>query len=309
MTTQTQPVEIAVKPMMCGALLDVPPATDPMTIDKQTVLDAFRKYGAVLIEQADMPRERFVDFTERFLSRFMEYVGGADNDRDSALGDSKTVLKVTGGNTAKMAIPLHGEMFYTEPRPATAFFACMRPADENGQTTICDGVALWNALPDDIRAYFEKNRITYHRIYDDDAWHKVYKTDDIDKVAELCKQTGVKLTVNDDGTIETFHTCYAYYDHPAGRAFVNSVLTWAAREYIAGIQDSKLRLEDGSELPGDMLYKINDIAEGLTLNVPWRPGTVAIVDNMRFMHGRRAYEDEGRDIIMRLSLDPLPEVA
>jgi alpha-ketoglutarate-dependent taurine dioxygenase len=32
---------------------------------------------------------------------------------------------------------------------------------------------------------------------------------------------------------------------------------------------------------------------------------VAIVDNTRVMHGRRAYEDPGRDIIMRLSLETL----
>lgn len=300
MTTNTLNAQI--EPLPCGARIAVPAGTDPMKVDKAQVLEAFRQHGAVLVEELDMPREAFPAFTERFVDEFMEYVGGADNDRGSALGKSATVLTVTGGNTAKQAIPLHGEMFYTQPRPETLFFACVRPADENGETTICDGLAIWNALPQEIRDFFEANKLKYRRVYDDDAWTKVYKTDSIDHVAKLCEETGVELIQHEDGRIETIHTCYAYFDHPAGRCFVNSVLTWAAREYIAGIKDSQLRLEDGSELPKDMLYKTHEIAESLTLNVPWKPGTVAIVDNMRVMHGRRAYEDEGRDIIMRLSL-------
>lgn len=309
MTNQTQAAGMPVEPLICGALIDASSVSDPASIDKQTVLDAFAAYGAVVIQNTGLVREKFPEFTEVFLNKFMEYVGGADNDRGSALGNSATVLTVTGGNTAKQAIPLHGEMFYTQPRPSTLFFACMRPADDDGETTICDGVALWNALPDDVRSYFETNKLRYRRIYEDDAWTKVYKTDSLDDVKALCAKTGVELTEHADGSIETVHSCYAYHDHKAGRAFVNSVLTWAAREYISGIQDSKLRLEDGSELPKEMLYKVHEIAEGLTLNVPWKPGTVAIIDNMRVMHGRRAYEDEGRDIIMRLSLDKLPETA
>jgi len=298
-----------VTPLNTGALLDASATPDPRSMDLGPVLDAFHTYGAVIIQGADISREGFVDFTERFLGSFMEYVGGADNERGSAFGKSNTVLTVTGGNTQKQAIPLHGEMFYTEPRPKTLFFSCVRPADDRGETTICDGVALWKALPDEARKLFEDNRLVYRRLYDDDSWKKVYKTDDIHRVAEMCARNGVKLTENPDGTIETVHVCWAYHDHAAGRSFINSILTWAAREYLAGIKDSQVRFEDGSELPKDMLYRIHEIAETLTVNVPWKPGTTAIVDNMRVMHGRRAYEDTQRDIIMRLSLEALPQVA
>lgn len=303
----TVSAQLTVTPLKSGALIDASAVGDPQMLDVAVVLKTFHEYGAVVIEGLDLTRDGFPMFTERFANNFMEYLGGADNDRDSALGNSTTVLTVTGGNTAKQAIPLHGEMFYTQPRPHTLFFSCMRPANENGETTICDGVALWNAMPEAARKLFEDNKLVYRRIYNDDAWHKVYKTDDIEAVAKLCERTGVKLIRNEDGTIETIHTCYGYFDHKAGRSFVNSILTWAAREYLAGIQDSKLRFEDGSELPKEMLYKINEIAETLTVEIPWKPGTVAIVDNMRVMHGRRAYQDEGRDIIMRLSLAELPE--
>lgn len=296
---------MTVTPLVAGALVDVQRDASGQ-LDRKALLDTFHAYGAVLIRGLDLDRAGFVGFTETFLSSFMEYVGGANNDRGSAYGKSETVLTVTGGAVAKKAIPLHGEMFYTEPRPATLFFCCMTPAAENGQTTICDGVALWQALPEDIRAVFRERRLKYRRIYTDDAWKKVYRTDDLDEVRQICAGSGVQLTVSEDGVIETVHVCDAWVETPAGPAFINSVLVWAAREYIAGIQDSKLRFENDEELPLDMLYKINEIAEAVTQNIDWTPGNVAIVDNRRVMHGRRAYEDDSRDIIMRLSLSPMP---
>lgn len=296
---------VTVTPMKAGALIDASAVHDPAKLNLQIVQDAFDRHGAVLLKGLDVGRSEFVALTERFPVRFMEYVGGADNDRGSAFGQSKTVLTVTGGAVEKLAIPLHGEMFYTKPRPETLFFCCIRPADENGQTTICDGVALWNALPDEIQKAFTERRVTYRRIYKDDTWKKTYKTDSLDHLREICRETGVQLIENDDGSLETVHTDWAYHDHKGGRAFINSVLVWAAREYIAKINDSKVRFEGGEPFTPEMLYKVHAIAESLTLNVPWEPGMVAIVDNMRVMHGRRAYEDTQRDIIMRLSLDPL----
>lgn len=301
MTTATT----TVTPLKVGAMIDASAVHDPGKLDLDLVLDTFDTHGAVLIKGCDVGRQEFVDLTERFPLRFMEYVGGANNDRASAFGQSTTVLTVTGGAVAKKAIPLHGEMFYTRPRAQTLFFCCIRPAAENGQTTICDGVAFWNALPDDIKAIFQEKKLMYRRIYKDDAWKKVYKTDSLDEVKAICERNGVVLTELPDGGFQTVYVDYAWQDHKAGRCFINSLLVWAAREYIAKMDDSQVRFEDGTPMTSEMLYKIHAIGEGLTLNVPWEPGMVAIVDNNRVMHGRRAYDDDARDIIMRLSDDAL----
>lgn len=301
MTTVTN----TVTPLKVGAMIDMSSVGDVTKLSQELVLDTFETHGAVLIKGCDLGRQDFVDLTERFPVRFMEYVGGANNDRASAFGQSTTVLTVTGGAVAKKAIPLHGEMFYTRPRAQTLFFCCIRPADADGQTTICDGLAFWKALPDDIRTLFEEKKLMYRRIYKDDAWKKVYKTDSLDEVKAICARNGVELTELDDGGFQTVYVDYAWQDRPAGRCFINSLLVWAAREYIAKMDDSQVRFEDGTPMSSEMLYKIHAIGEELTLNVPWEPGMVAIVDNNRVMHGRRAYEDEGRDIIMRLSDDAL----
>lgn len=294
-----------VTPLKVGAMIDAGSERDPSKLDLGLVLETFDTYGAVVLRGLDVGRQEFVDLTERFPVGFMEYVGGANNDRASAFGKSTTVLTVTGGVVAKKAIPLHGEMFYTRPRAQTLFFCCIRPADADGQTTLCDGVAFWNALPEEIQTQFLDKKLMYRRIYKDDTWKKVYKTDSLDEVKAICARNGVALTELGDGAFETVYVDYAWQDCPAGRSFINSLLVWAAREHIAKIDDSQVRFEDGTPMSPEMLYRIHGIGEELTLNVPWEPGMVAIVDNNRVMHGRRAYEDEGRDIIMRLSDDAL----
>ena len=300
---------MTVTPQVAGAMLDCSTLHDPALLDIDAVAAEYRKYGALVLTGLDVRHEAFIALTERFAPTFMEYVGGANNDRDSAYGKSTTVLTVTGGAAAKYAIPLHGELHYTYPRPKTMFFCCIRPADANGQTMLCDGVALWKALPDPIRTLFETRRIRYRRIYTEADWKKVYKTDDLDRVKATCAKAGVVLNELGDGQIETIHIAHVYNDVAAGRSFVNNMLVWAAREYISGFTDSQVRFEDGSDLPKDVLYKIHEISEKLTLNIPWQPGWVALVDNTRVMHGRRSYEDEKRDIILRLSADAIGQRA
>ena len=298
-----------VTPQVSGATLDCSGFADPAQVDVAAVVAEFNTYGAVVLTGLDVRHEAFIALTEKLAPTFMEYVGGANNDRDSAYGKSTTVLTVTGGAAAKYAIPLHGEMFYTHPRPRSMFFCCIRPADANGQTTVCDGIKIWQALPEPIRTLFETRRIRYRRIYTEADWKKVYKTDDLDRVKAHCARAGVTLNELGDGQIETIHLDHVYNDVTAGRSFINSMLVWASREYIAGIKDSQVRFEDGSELPKDVLYKIHEIAEKLTLNIAWQPGWVALIDNSRVMHGRRSYEDGQRDIIMRLSEDALGQRA
>lgn len=297
--------EPTIVPMTAGAMLDTGAVSDPAALDLSVVLEVYLRYGAVLICGLEMDRQRFLDLTNRMSGHFMEYVGGADNDRSPAFGGHQTVLTVTGGAVERKGIPLHGEMFYSGNRPAALFFHCVRPAEQKGQTTLCDGVKLWQALPPEIRRMFQDQPLIYRRRYDRDAWVRVYQTEDPDTLARICAESGTGLEMLTNGGIETTFSAPAYVDGPAGRAFVNSLLVWLTREHRGGKTDSLVRFADGSEFPRHVIRRIYRTAKDLTEDIDWLAGDVAIVDNQRVMHGRRAYEDPARDIIMRLSQDAL----
>lgn len=42
------------------------------------------------------------------------------------------------------------------------------------------------------------------------------------------------------------------------------------------------------------------VAAGLTVAVPWRAGDVLVVDNTPFLHGRQAFTDHGRAVMVRM---------
>jgi hypothetical protein len=59
-------------------------------------------------------------------------------------------------------------------------------------------------------------------------------------------------------------------------------------------------MEDVTPIPADIVDELRRIEAEVTLDVPWRPGDVLIVDNTRFLHGRRAFSDLRREIYVRL---------
>lgn len=293
------------EPVVAGCMIDFSQPGSDEVDQKAIILDALAEHGAVVVKGLGLDRNGFVDWTDEMSGDFMEYKGGADADRGAASKERKNVYTVTGGNTAGRPMPLHGETYYTPHRAPTLFFCCMTPAKENGETIVADGVRIWEAMPEEYRKAFEAQRILYRRIFDEATWKKVYQTEDIQDVRDICAERGLELIENPDNSIETLHREYGYQDGKRGRSFINAVILWAAREYITGMNDSKARWEDGTPFDQKMLTDINDLAESMTYDIPWEPGMVAIVDNRQVQHGRRAYDDPNRDIIMRLCMEPL----
>ena len=55
------------------------------------------------------------------------------------------------------------------------------------------------------------------------------------------------------------------------------------------------------ELPANWLAEVRALADDLTVDIRWSAGDVAIVDNTRWLHGRRAFPaDSDRSILVRM---------
>ena len=58
-------------------------------------------------------------------------------------------------------------------------------------------------------------------------------------------------------------------------------------------------MADGKEIPEDIIDEIKQKADNLTYEHNWEKGDFLMVDNMRFLHGRRAYEkDDPRELFV-----------
>lgn len=264
----------------------------------QSVSQKFQKNNFLLFRHFEVDVEGFKKFSGIFSTEFFPYVGGAYSRE--VIGGDKTVLSVTGhqvGNT----VPFHGEMYYKKQKPDMMWFFCVNPANQDGETTLCDGSRVYEELSPATQQLFRQHNIKYIRTYQDGAWQQIYQTGALETVEDVCQVNGMSLKVNDDGSITTEYVCSALVTDPNGdrKLFINNILPVYYQE-LFGKNNSLVRFEDGSKIPDAVIQEVRAVTDRLTIKVEWQAGDIVMLDNLKLMHGRRAFSDPDREIYVRL---------
>jgi len=317
------PQPLATRPLSqdLGCILTADPSERGVGPDRDQVGELLEGHGAVVFRGFVDGPEAFVRFTDRYGCNFSTYQGGwfhggVINRR--SVGDDPTLFAATG-NTQEFAIPLHGEMYYQKYKPAILWFYCQAAPTRMGQTTLCDGRALWRGISGSARDSLEARRIKYINKLSRAEWERSFHTGDIAEVESLCARNDVRVSIDpatEDLSME--FACPAAITGAGGdKAFINSLLIlWRGeRLHRRGALNSDggrvkdfdpptiVRWEDGSELSNELMKEIGAVAKRLTVQVEWERGDILMVDNTRVMHGRRDSPESGRVILVRMS-DP-----
>jgi len=280
------------------------PCLDPASIHRPVFWQFLNRHGAVLLPQFADTLEQFVGLTNALGADFTAYLGGANSGR-RPLDDAGTIFPATGEEHG-YAIPLHGEMYYLAHRPRLLFFHCQQPSSAGGETTLCDGVALWDALSDGTRRRFRAGPIEYTRRHGPETWRRLYQTEQPKQVAAICDAHGIRFEY--DGTtnsVVTRFACPAMLDTPRGTAFINNFLPFAARELDNPLPlTSVVRFADRPDAPLDaaLVREVLDVSERLALPHAWAAGDVIVIDNDTVLHGRRHITDPNRRILLRMAM-------
>ena len=111
---------------------------------------------------------------------------------------------------------------------------------------------------------------------------------------------GQAFELHDDGSL----TYRLTVDPVRGSAFGGDALGFA--NAVLGpshnYQPPRYRLADGSEVGTDEIEEIREIAETCTHEINWQDGDIAILDNTRVMHGRRAIADANRNLFIGMGM-------
>ncbi len=129
------------------------------------------------------------------------------------------------------------------------WFYCINPAEEKGETLLCDGVEMYKKFSEKTREFLKNNNINYIRTYPDGEWQLWADTESMDDVKQYCQDNNLVLTINDDNSITTQSIKRAvvkprWTDQDA---FVNSILLVLWQEDAVNSQRSIVRMEDGSK--------------------------------------------------------------
>lgn len=257
--------------------------------------------GAVLLRSFDSNLETFTHLVQRTSSRL-----SLDPARTF---HTKAAQKVDAGVDS---IPLHLENGNFPGCPDLAWFLCEKAASSGSQTTLCDGAQVWKVMPKNLKQLFMDNDIVYTRRIEKERWQsfifhqlpeeyaKGRSPEDItiDELESLiAKLNNVSIKMLDNHAIEYVYQTTALHRITEGNiAFANSLLG-PSFNYEA----PQLSLTNGEKINNEILQELTELCESVTEEIPWQNGDIAIIDNHRVMHGRRAILDNNRLIYNALS--------
>ncbi|MDZ7967398.1 MAG: TauD/TfdA family dioxygenase [Nostoc sp. DedSLP03] len=262
-----------------------------LELDKEEIISLFKFHGILLFRGFDVDVDIFKEFTNLFSIDFINYAGGAFSRR--VINGDETLLSV---NDFKSEIKLHGEMYYQQNIPLMLWFFCANPPLEDGETTVCDGREFFHEISSSTKELFNKKKLKFNVWISQYDWQKKYQTDDLNQLEEMCRKNNTHLTVNEDKSILLEYISPAIIPSRCGKyqVFINSLLP------TKQLNPKILNFEDNSEIPEEVVYELNEIAEKITTEISWQKGDILMIDNTRILHGRRSFADDQRDIYIRL---------
>jgi len=256
-----------------GGLLD---------IERSAVIDLYKVHGALLFRGFGIDVAQFRAFAQQFCSTSVVNESPGREPIDPAAH----IYTVDAGTRA---FPLHPELSREPWKPDAAFFGCLSAPGAGGKTTICDGIALVQALPPALTQALARRRLLYIQ----STWPSL-----LNYWLGSAAPTDAQLENPPPGCPYEFRRLpqgiARIFSRPAlhkpmfadAPAFGNFLLF--AREL--GRTDSVV-LDDGRPLPDQWVQVIGATAERLTVPIDWRSGDVLMLDNSRFMHGRTEIVD------------------
>ncbi len=157
-------------------------------------------------------------------------------------------------------------------------------------------------LSNSMKDLLSRKKLKFPGNFKKEDWQKIFKTSDLNVVKEICSNQGKEVQVNEDESINAPFICSAIHNSRTTESpvFINSLL---AGKHL---NPKSICFDDNSEITDEIISELNEIAEKITIEISWQKGDILMIDNTRIMHGRRAFNDDQRDIYIRLCFPAFP---
>ncbi len=216
-------------------------------------------------------------------------------------GDANT-QKVDAGTGP---IGLHTENGNTPVCPDIVAFFSPMAAFEGSQTTVCDGRDVYNAMNDAQKARWQQDMVV-ERYLPENLW-KRYLANEHPAISHPDEVTprhveefraaipNQDFEMLDDGGINYRLTVSPVRGSAlsGGQGFANAVLG-PSHNYAP----PRYRFCNSDTVSEDEIEGLRTLAETYTHEINWQDGDIAVLDNTRVMHGRRAIVDNNRQLFI-----------
>ena len=255
-------------------------------LDYNEIINLFEINGVILFRDFDLNAEDITQFTDIYSEKYAR-----DADRRKNRFEEKNVHDVDLGTDAHT---LHSEASYSPACPEIIWFYCNIPPIKSGETILCDGISLWKSLNIELKEYFLTNPLRFDLEIPTGIQRKGKK-----KQKWITNSLGSSGYIDwDSGNLLLTQLQYAPRVSRFGNSLCFSNHLMAELGKDDQIKNKAMQIFDGSQVPDQYLDDIKSKSAKLTYEHEWEKRDLLMIDNYRFMHGRRAINPSvKRDIV------------
>jgi len=272
-------------------------------VDADKIIQQLRQSGLVLLRDFEINLAGFEAFTGRFCEAFHDV--GTRQSLLASDGDGYT----SEVHRKNFNLFVHSEGAYRPwpPPPDLCFFNCVQSwGYSGGETTLVDGVEFLEKLPVDLRNRFDQHGITYEASWDKERWRTEFSVYSKDELHSLLNDRP-EYEYQFDGDLIQIRCHAAAISTSLGGipAFANGLLAhlpgishphWQGRITYSN-DTNRIFFGDGEVVPDLVINRLIDIQDEITINHSWTRNDLLVVDNKRFMHGRRMTDGDCERVI------------
>lgn len=270
------------------------------------VREALKEHGAIIVRAGAGPGD-FEALSNELITPMVHHSTSTTVERDVVNKDGTTSTV----NKGMDYIPLHREGSYAPLCPDLLMLYCVRPSAEGGQTTLCDGVELLDALPADTRQFVSDAILRWSWSATPERWLAALGVDSKEAAIARLNAMSTRLqsyekleaTFEEDTLHGVFQTLCVIPTRWGGkRSFCNSLLIYHYRQATDFYPKHMYvpTMGDGSSFPSGILEEISGLARDKTHSTHWQANDILIFDNSRYLHGRTGFTDTRRQIFVRM---------
>jgi len=265
---------------------------------KVKVQQQLTQNGWVLLRGYETNLARFSDLLQQFTDKLT-----SDPARSFFDGVSQ---KVDAGTEA---VGLHIENGNTPFPPKLVAFYSAKSACSGSQTTLCDGVELFKAMPQTMKEQWQR-QVTVTRLLPSSLWRQYVKeqhpaVNDISEVNESHLNDLIAINSNQRGVIDE-SDCLHYeldispcidvsqkygdgqnLDANKAQSIKNIAFANAILGPSFNYQKPKYTFENGEKVNDTLIEDTAALAEKFTYEHQWQDGDIILINNHRVLHGRR----------------------
>lgn len=261
-----------------------------LSVEESTIKEIYKEHGAILFRGFDFDVDVFGSMTDKFCA---SAAFNRSEDRE-VLDSSKRIQTV---NLGTKEFPLHPELSREPWKPDVCFFASLKDQTLGGETVICDGVEIVKRMPPDVYSALESRRLVYQQPLRKDEMQLWLNTDDpsddqLQNPPDHCPFSF--FVAGNRQIIRKFSRPALHTPMFTGELAFGNFLFFAW--FGLGVRNFPT-FEDGSTVPVSLLEQIKEITDEITYPIIWQKNDLVMVDNTRFMHGRRKILHPDRRLI------------